>query len=103
MRGKLSIMTYDDMAVIPAMKISLRYLQDVSYRDVPVEIVPLHYVLSLQLSCQTWCCKPGADFLLIDSETNLRNEELGNEQGNGVYNSNNIVFQEDVIHCKLNS
>ena len=29
MRGKLSIMTYDDMAVIPAMKISLRYLQDV--------------------------------------------------------------------------
>ena len=40
MRGKLSIMTYDDMAVIPAMKISLRYLQDVicprtSHRDVP--------------------------------------------------------------------
>ena len=72
-----------------------------------MEIVPLHYALSLQaigkLTWQTWCCKPGADFLLIDSETNLRNEELGNEQGNGVYNSNNIVFQEDVIHCKLNS
>ena len=68
-----------------------------------MEIVPLHYALSLQaigeLSWQTWCRKPGADFLLIDSETNLRNEELGNEQGNGVYNSNNIVFQEDIIHC----
>ena len=68
-----------------------------------MEIVPLHYALSLQaigeLIWQTWCCKPGADFLLIDSETNLRNEELGNEQENGVYNSNNIVFQEDIIHC----
>ena len=58
----------------------------------------MHYALSLQaigeLSWQTWCCKPGADFLLIDSDP-------GNLEMNkyGVYNSNNIVFQEDVIHC----
>ena len=32
----------------------------------------MHYALSLQaigeLSWQTWCCKPGADFLLFDSD-----------------------------------
>ena len=66
----------------------------------------MHYALSLQaigeLSWQTWCCKPGAANLVLTfyllTQT-LRNGELGNEQVNGVYNSNNIVFQEDVIHC----
>ena len=51
-----------------------------------LEIVPLHYALSLQaigkLTWQTWCCKPGADFLLIDSERltlEMRNLEMNKE------------------------
>ena len=71
-----------------------------------VEIVQWHYALSLQaigeLLWQTWRCKPCAANLVLAfyllTQT-LRNGELGNEQVNGVYNSNNIVFQEDVIHC----
>ena len=63
--------------------------------------MPLHYALSLQAIGElSW--QPGAANLVLTfyllTQT-LRNGELGNEQVNGVYNSNNIVFQEDVIHC----
>ena len=65
----------------------------------------MHYALSLQaigeLSWQTWCCKPGAANLVLTFYLLTQTLRMGNLEMNkyGVYNSNNIVFQEDVIHC----
>ena len=70
-----------------------------------MELVPLHYAFSLQaigeLSWQTWCCKPGAANLVLTFYLLTQTLRMGNLEMNkyGVYNSNNIVFQEDVIHC----